>query len=268
SRRAPRDADPPDAGGRARPRELRAGGLRPRAAAGPHRAHRGRGVGRADLRRRRSTRGVRGGPDAHGRRLAVPLSQRRRAADAGRRRQRLRRARHRDRRAPRGGAGARRGHRVRGGPRRARRGAAALSATDGASALGDVLQHRHHRWHGQPARRVRGRPARLGGGIAGRGVPQSIDERAPELLAPRPDPARAAGGHLRQARRLRYVPALGIVVLAALPAVLSSYLVTVFTFIFFYAYLGQAWNIVGGYAGQLSAGHAAFVGVGAYTAAL
>ena len=39
-------------------------------------------------------------------------------------------------------------------------------------------------------------------------------------------------------------------------------------FIFFYAYLGQAWNIVGGYAGQLSAGHAAFVGVGGYAAAL
>jgi branched-chain amino acid transport system permease protein len=48
----------------------------------------------------------------------------------------------------------------------------------------------------------------------------------------------------------------------------SSYAVTVLIFIFFYAYLGQAWNIVGGYAGQLSAGHAAFVGVGGYAAAL
>ena len=46
----------------------------------------------------------------------------------------------------------------------------------------------------------------------------------------------------------------------SLPAVLDSYAVTVFIFIFFYAFLGQAWNIVGGYAGQLSAGHAAFVG--------
>jgi branched-chain amino acid transport system permease protein len=59
-----------------------------------------------------------------------------------------------------------------------------------------------------------------------------------------------------------------LVVLLALPAVLSSYAMTVFIFIFFYAFLGQAWNIVGGYAGQLSAGHAAFVGVGAYTAAM
>jgi branched-chain amino acid transport system permease protein len=59
-----------------------------------------------------------------------------------------------------------------------------------------------------------------------------------------------------------------IALLLLLPAALSSYAVTVFIFIFFYAFLGQAWNIVGGYAGQLSAGHAAFVGIGGYTAVL
>jgi branched-chain amino acid transport system permease protein len=59
-----------------------------------------------------------------------------------------------------------------------------------------------------------------------------------------------------------------VAALLALPAVLSSYAVTVFIFIFFYGYLGQAWNILGGYGGQLSAGHAAFVGVGAYTTTL
>jgi branched-chain amino acid transport system permease protein len=58
---------------------------------------------------------------------------------------------------------------------------------------------------------------------------------------------------------------VALALLLALPAVLTSYAVTVFIFIFFYGYLGQAWNILGGYAGQLSAGHAAFVGVGAYT---
>ncbi len=61
---------------------------------------------------------------------------------------------------------------------------------------------------------------------------------------------------------------LAVGVLVALPWMVSSYAVTVLIFIFFYAYLGQAWNIVGGYAGQLSAGHAAFVGVGGYGAAL
>jgi branched-chain amino acid transport system permease protein len=61
---------------------------------------------------------------------------------------------------------------------------------------------------------------------------------------------------------------LAVAVLLALPAVLSGYALTIFILIFFYAYLAQAWNILGGYAGQLSAGHAAFVGIGGYTAVL
>ena len=36
-------------------------------------------------------------------------------------------------------------------------------------------------------------------------------------------------------------------------------------FIFFYAYLAQCWNILSGYTGQFSLGHAAFFGIGAYT---
>jgi len=70
---------------------------------------------------------------------------------------------------------------------------------------------------------------------------------------------------------MKALAALAVAVLVALPAfpsVFGSYAVTLFTLIFFYGFLGQAWNVVGGYAGQLSAGHAAFLGVGAYTAAL
>jgi branched-chain amino acid transport system permease protein len=67
---------------------------------------------------------------------------------------------------------------------------------------------------------------------------------------------------------MRWAGLAAVLVLLALPAVLSSYLVTIFILIFFYAYLGQAWNLVGGYAGQLSAGHAAYVGIGGYTAAV
>ena len=59
-----------------------------------------------------------------------------------------------------------------------------------------------------------------------------------------------------------------LAVLLLLPAGLGSYGLTIFIFIFFYAYLGQAWNLVGGYAGQLSLGHAAFVGIGGYTSAV
>jgi branched-chain amino acid transport system permease protein len=70
---------------------------------------------------------------------------------------------------------------------------------------------------------------------------------------------------------MRWIGAAVVAVLLLLPAfpsLLNSYAVTIFTLIFFYGFLGQAWNIVGGYAGQLSAGHAAFVGVGAYTSAV
>ena len=61
---------------------------------------------------------------------------------------------------------------------------------------------------------------------------------------------------------------VAIALLLALPAVLNSYLLTICILTLFYAFLGQAWNIVGGYTGQLSAGHAAFVGIGGYTAAM
>ena len=67
---------------------------------------------------------------------------------------------------------------------------------------------------------------------------------------------------------MKWAALVGVAVLLVLPAVLSSYAMTIFILIFFYAFLGQAWNVVGGYAGQLSAGHAAFVGIGGYTSAL
>jgi branched-chain amino acid transport system permease protein len=67
---------------------------------------------------------------------------------------------------------------------------------------------------------------------------------------------------------VRWLGLAATVALLVLPAFVGSYVTTVFISIFFYAFLGQAWNVVGGYAGQLSAGHAAFVGVGAYTAAI
>jgi branched-chain amino acid transport system permease protein len=44
----------------------------------------------------------------------------------------------------------------------------------------------------------------------------------------------------------------------------NDYLMQVFFRIVLFAALGLAWNLVGGYAGQLSLGHVAFFGVGAY----
>ncbi len=48
----------------------------------------------------------------------------------------------------------------------------------------------------------------------------------------------------------------------------NPYILHVLIMLFFYAYLGGGWNILGGYTGQSSFGHAAFFGLGAYTSTL
>jgi branched-chain amino acid transport system permease protein len=65
-------------------------------------------------------------------------------------------------------------------------------------------------------------------------------------------------------------PVWYLILLVALVAPLftSDYYQHVILLIFFWAYLGTSWNILGGYAGQLSLGHAVFFGVGAYTSSL
>ncbi|MCX7962813.1 MAG: branched-chain amino acid ABC transporter permease [Burkholderiales bacterium] len=54
--------------------------------------------------------------------------------------------------------------------------------------------------------------------------------------------------------------------LVALPAFAGPYALSVATLILYFAYAGQAWNVMMGFAGQLSLGHSLYVGVGAYTA--
>jgi branched-chain amino acid transport system permease protein len=51
-------------------------------------------------------------------------------------------------------------------------------------------------------------------------------------------------------------------------AVQTDYLLQILFRIYLFAALGLAWNLVGGYAGQLSLGHAAYFGAGAYGLAL
>jgi branched-chain amino acid transport system permease protein len=62
----------------------------------------------------------------------------------------------------------------------------------------------------------------------------------------------------------------GLVILAALlvllPAFVRGYALSVATLILYFAYTGQAWNVMMGFAGQLSLGHSLYVGVGAYAA--
>src|SRR6201997_847849 len=68
--------------------------------------------------------------------------------------------------------------------------------------------------------------------------------------------------------RGRIVIVLVVAVLLGLPVVADRYVLSVLTLIFYFAYVGQAWNLMMGYAGQLSLGHALYVGVGGYVAAL
>ena len=55
--------------------------------------------------------------------------------------------------------------------------------------------------------------------------------------------------------------------LLAAPLYANDYLLTVLILVLYSAYVGQAWNIMMGFAGQLSLGHALYVGLGGYAAA-
>jgi branched-chain amino acid transport system permease protein len=60
-----------------------------------------------------------------------------------------------------------------------------------------------------------------------------------------------------------------LVLLAVLPLIgLSSYLMHMFILVIMYSIIGMGWNLLGGYCGQVSFGHAAFFGMGAYSAGL
>lgn len=68
----------------------------------------------------------------------------------------------------------------------------------------------------------------------------------------------------------RFIP-LGLITIALLilPMLTDSpFLMHSFVMVLFYAYLATSWNIVGGFAGQLSLGHSAFLALGGYTSAL
>ena len=68
--------------------------------------------------------------------------------------------------------------------------------------------------------------------------------------------------------RLTLLLALAFVAAIALPLAAPGYLVDVGMLVFFLAFIGQSWNISGGFAGQTSFGHAVFFGTGAYTSTI
>ena len=67
------------------------------------------------------------------------------------------------------------------------------------------------------------------------------------------------------------MPSIGYLLIACFlmmaPFYVSDYVLSVLILTFYMAYLGQAWNLLLGFAGQLSFGHALYVGMGSYFAA-
>lgn len=69
-------------------------------------------------------------------------------------------------------------------------------------------------------------------------------------------------------RRAALALSVFFLVLLVVPWFANDYLLTVLILIFYFAYTGQAWNIMMGFVGQLSLGHAIYIGLGGYTAAV
>ncbi len=65
-------------------------------------------------------------------------------------------------------------------------------------------------------------------------------------------------------KRLYMLLAAVFVILMVLPLFLDNYALGIFVMIFFWAYVGQSWNVLTGYTGHISLGHALYIGIGAY----
>jgi branched-chain amino acid transport system permease protein len=80
----------------------------------------------------------------------------------------------------------------------------------------------------------------------------------------------AIGGGLRPALGPLLLPAAALALALALPLGLDAqgYAIRVLALVYLFGAMSQSWNIVGGLANQISLGHAAFFGIGAYTSTL
>ena len=65
-------------------------------------------------------------------------------------------------------------------------------------------------------------------------------------------------------KRLYLLLAAVFAILMLLPLFLDNYALGIFIMIFYWAYVGQSWNVLTGYTGHISLGHALYLGIGAY----
>lgn len=87
---------------------------------------------------------------------------------------------------------------------------------------------------------------------------------------PSPEMTLAGAGRAGTVRLQTVLAAvLAAAILVGLPlAVSNPYYIHLAVLLLMWVALGQSWNLLGGYAGQVSFGHSAFFGVGAYTSSL
>src|SRR4051812_35467105 len=65
-----------------------------------------------------------------------------------------------------------------------------------------------------------------------------------------------------------YVPLIGLLFICIAPLSVNEYYQNILNSILLFAIAGVSWNIFGGYARQVSIGHALFFGIGAYTSTI
>jgi branched-chain amino acid transport system permease protein len=67
----------------------------------------------------------------------------------------------------------------------------------------------------------------------------------------------------------KFLPLIIFALLLGLPFIgLSTYIMHIVILVLLWSVIGMGWNILGGYTGQVSFGHAAFFGMGAYTSGI
>ena len=71
------------------------------------------------------------------------------------------------------------------------------------------------------------------------------------------------------AEQKRWLAGASVFIVLALVGFLSnSYVISLMTIVLIFTFMGQSWNLMLGIGGQLSIGHALFVGLGAYSVAV
>ena len=94
----------------------------------------------------------------------------------------------------------------------------------------------------------------------------TVASPSPQALAPT---APRTNSILRRRRRELALGAVLLVLAAALPWLVTDvYTENLLILILLYAGLSQAWNVLGGYCGQISLGHALYFGLGGYTSTM